>query len=80
MAPIHSLEIQNLQSSSGKVIEWIKNKEEIVITENKKPIANVIPIHLKNLNKRIPGLHQGSIKISEDFDDPLPSDFWSSKP
>ena len=27
-------------------------------------------------NQRIPGLFPGSIWISDDFDDPLPDEFW----
>ena len=27
-------------------------------------------------NQRIPGLHQGEIWISDDFNDPLPDEFW----
>jgi hypothetical protein len=26
---------------------------------------------------RVPGLHAGAAWISEDFDDPLPDDFWA---
>jgi len=26
--------------------------------------------------KRIPGLNRGTISMSEDFDEPLPDDFW----
>jgi hypothetical protein len=26
---------------------------------------------------RIPGLHPGAIQVSEDFDDPLPDEFWT---
>jgi hypothetical protein len=29
-----------------------------------------------SLTPRIPGLHQGQIWISEDFNDPLPDEFW----
>jgi hypothetical protein len=26
---------------------------------------------------RVPGLHAGAARISDDFDDPLPDDFWA---
>ena len=26
--------------------------------------------------KRIPGLHAGTMWVSDDFDDPLPDEFW----
>ncbi len=30
--------------------------------------------------KRVLGLHQGKILISDDFNDPLPDDFWNFNP
>jgi predicted DNA-binding antitoxin AbrB/MazE fold protein len=27
---------------------------------------------------RIPGMHEGAITMSDDFDDPLPDEFWLS--
>ena len=30
----------------------------------------------QSLQPRIPGLHQGQIWMSEDFNDPLPDEFW----
>lgn len=48
---------------------------EVVITEGDKPVARLIPI--TSLDKpRVAGLHLDSIWISEDFDEPLPDEFW----
>ena len=44
---------------------------EVVLTEDNAPIARLIPI-----SERIAGLHSGAIWISEDFDEPLPDEFW----
>ncbi len=42
---------------------------EVIITEHGTPVA-----HAKK--KRVAGLNRGSILISEDFDEPLPDEFW----
>ncbi len=38
------------------------------------PTSFVSSISVKK--QRMPGLNRGTIKLSEDFDDPLPDEFW----
>ncbi|MCL5406465.1 MAG: toxin-antitoxin (TA) system antitoxin [Deltaproteobacteria bacterium] len=45
---------------------------EVVLTEGDIPIARLAPVA-----KRVAGLHPGSIRPSEDFDEPLPDEFWT---
>ncbi|MDA8308117.1 MAG: toxin-antitoxin (TA) system antitoxin [Deltaproteobacteria bacterium] len=45
---------------------------EVVLTEGDIPIARLAPVA-----KRVAGLHPGSIRTSEDFDEPLPDEFWT---
>jgi hypothetical protein len=47
-----------------KILEYIEN-----ITEKKD--SSSFP------NKRVFGLHQGKIWISDDFNDPLPDELWN---
>ena len=46
--------------------------EHIVLSENNTPIAELIPI-----SQRVAGLHAGGIWTSDDFDEPLPEQFWA---
>ena len=50
---------------------------EVVITEHGKPVARLVavPVALPR-KKRVPGLNRGTIWTSEDFDEPLPDEFW----
>ena len=47
---------------------------EIVITENNKPLVKLVPIAALK-KKRVAGLNRGMISMSEDFDAPLPDEF-----
>ncbi len=48
---------------------------EVVITDGGKPVARLVPVTgLKK--KRVAGLNRGTIWTSEDFDKPLPDEFW----
>ena len=50
---------------------------EVIITQHGKPVARLVlvPVAVAN-KKRVAGLNRGAIWTSEDFDQPLPDDFW----
>ena len=56
----------------------VENNGEVVITQNGKPLARLEPVVPKK-KKRIAGLNRGMIWTSEDFDEPLPDEFWLGK-
>lgn len=50
---------------------------EVIITEHGKPVARLVPVPVAAANKkRVAGLNRGTIWTSEDFDQPLPDEFW----
>jgi prevent-host-death family protein len=50
---------------------------EVIITEHGKPVARLVPVPVAAANKkRVAGLNRGAIWTSEDFDQPLPDEFW----
>jgi len=48
---------------------------EVVITEDRRPVARLVPVD-QSKKKRVAGLNRGAIWTSEDFDEPLPNEFW----
>lgn len=49
---------------------------EVIITEHGTPVARLVPVVAHSKKKRVAGLNRGSISTSEDFDEPLPDEFW----
>jgi prevent-host-death family protein len=50
---------------------------EVIITEHGTPVARLVPVVAhSSKKKRVAGLNRGSIFASEDFDEPLPDEFW----
>lgn len=45
--------------------------EDIVIAKAGKPLVKIVPYHPEK-NQRVPGSAKGEIKISDDFNAPLP--------
>ena len=53
------------------------NGDEIIIEENGEPLARLTPIEKPQTQKtRVAGLGKGTMRMSEDFDDELPDEFW----
>ena len=53
---------------------------EVIITEHGKPVARLVPVPVAPpKKKRVAGLNRGTIWTSEDFDQPLPDEFWLGK-
>jgi antitoxin (DNA-binding transcriptional repressor) of toxin-antitoxin stability system len=69
-----TVDIEKTQSNLKELLSQVVDGQEIVIMEGDKPIARISPI-----TQRVPGLHPGAIWTSEDFDEPLPEDFWAGK-
>ena len=48
---------------------------EVIITDRGQPVARLVPVAPAK-KKRVAGLNRGTIWTSEDFDQPLPDEFW----
>ena len=58
----------------------VASGEEIVFAQDGRPIARLVPVEPTDpAKRRIAGLHEGQGWTSEDFDAPLPDDFWAGR-
>ncbi len=67
-----TIEVQDAQAQFPIILSQAISGDEIVITEKGKPVARLIAT-----TERIAGLHKGAMETTEDFDEPLPDEFWS---
>lgn len=63
--------------SLNELLLLVRENTEIVLTQGNIPLARLIAL-TSNEKLRQPGLHSGAISISDDFDEPLPDEFWIS--
>jgi antitoxin (DNA-binding transcriptional repressor) of toxin-antitoxin stability system len=61
------------------VLELAAKEAGVVLTKSGQPVAQVIPLGPPP-QQRIAPLHPGAMETSEDFDAPLPDEFWLGKP
>jgi antitoxin (DNA-binding transcriptional repressor) of toxin-antitoxin stability system len=74
--PIKTIEVQQSQTYLTELLSLVTEGTEIILTQENTPIARLVPIPTSPATPRIAGLHSGAIQVSDDFDDPLPDDFW----
>ena len=71
------------RETSLKDLVTLANREnEVVLTEDNKPVAKVLPIAPvpsvlpMTAGCRKLGLHRGAWIVEDSFDEPLPDEFW----
>lgn len=76
--PTRTVNIDKVEKQLADLLAIVEAGGEIVITQNGKPLAR-LQTATPAKKKRIAGLNRGTIWTSEDFDAPLPDDFWLGK-
>lgn len=66
---VDQVNIHQAKTQLSRLLERVASGEEIVIAKSGKPLAKLVPFHEV---VRQPGRLKGKIKISRDFDAPLP--------
>jgi antitoxin (DNA-binding transcriptional repressor) of toxin-antitoxin stability system len=67
-----TIDIRNERTDLDNLLSLIAEGTEVLLTDGDTPVARLVPI-----GKRVAGLHAGAIWASEDFDEPLPEEFWT---
>ena len=71
-----AVNIHEAKTSLSALIAAAEAGEEIIISRANKPVVRLVPVRAKR-GKRVSGLHKDNVlHISEDFDAPLPDEFW----
>ena len=71
-----TVDMRDAQTNLQDLITLVREGAEVVLTEGATPLARLLPVGL-SASPRVAGLHAGAIWTSEDFDEPLPEEFWT---
>jgi antitoxin (DNA-binding transcriptional repressor) of toxin-antitoxin stability system len=80
MVKMMSPKIVTVEEAEVRLLELIglvEQGEEVVIAHGDQPKVKLVPVG-QTPKKRVFGQHRGKIRMSPDFDAPLPDDFWLS--
>jgi prevent-host-death family protein len=70
-----TIDIAEARSHFDEVLSSVEKGAEIIIAKDEKPVVRMVPV-APPAKKRKLGLGRGEGWISEDFDEPLPDEFW----
>jgi antitoxin (DNA-binding transcriptional repressor) of toxin-antitoxin stability system len=71
---MHSVSLAEISRDPHQFIRQVEAGEEIVLTRDTRPIAEVKPVPAAPSAKRPFGLCAGEFVVPDDFDAPLPDD------
>ena len=71
----------SMKEALAKLPELVARGEETIIAVDGQPIARIVPFDGSSRGggmrrERVFGQYRGKIHISDDFDAPLPDEFW----
>ncbi len=68
--------MQEAQTNLKELLSLALKGIEVILTEGGIPLARLGPL-ASPTKQRTAGLHAGAIWTSNDFDEPLPEEFWT---
>lgn len=72
----HTVNIHEAKTHLSELLAMALEGEEVIIARANKPIARLVPLEHPKLQRKA-GLHAGEdYWVSENFDEPLPEEFW----
>jgi antitoxin (DNA-binding transcriptional repressor) of toxin-antitoxin stability system len=71
------IDIRELPARLEEALAVASSGGEVVLTDAGTPRARLLP--MEPAQPRVAGLHAGAISASDDFDAPLPDEFWLGK-
>ena len=66
--------VQKTDQKLKELLTQVAAGKEVVFKQGGQLVARLVPV-----GKRIAGLHAGMVKLSSDFDEPLPDEFWTGE-
>ena len=73
------VDVHEAQAHLAELLSLVTAGTEIILMQDSTPLARIVPM-TGATTPRVAGLHTGAIRTSEDFDEPLPEEFWTGAP
>lgn len=70
-----TIDVIEAQSQLSKLLALALQGNKVIISDNEEPVVQLVPVR-QGAKRRIAGLHRGAMRMSNDFNVPLPDEFW----
>jgi antitoxin (DNA-binding transcriptional repressor) of toxin-antitoxin stability system len=74
-----TIDVSTTPPNLADLLALVSTVDEIILSKGATPIARITPIEPATQH-RVAGLHPNAMQMRDDFDAPLPEDFWIGKP
>ena len=70
-----TIDVKEAQPQLLQLLAVVLEGGDVVIAKDNIPLARLVPV-AQPTECRIAGLHRGAMRMRDDFDHPLPDEFW----
>ena len=70
-----TVDVRDAQAKLPELLSLALKGDDVIFLEGDKPVARLTRIWQTG-QRRVPDLNKGEVWMSDDFDEPLPDDFW----
>jgi antitoxin (DNA-binding transcriptional repressor) of toxin-antitoxin stability system len=71
-----TVSVKDAQAQFLELLDLVSQGNRVVIEKDEEPLAEIVAISTPKKGKRVAGLNRGTAWVSDDFDAPLPDEFW----
>ncbi|NIM15375.1 MAG: toxin-antitoxin (TA) system antitoxin [Candidatus Aminicenantes bacterium] len=71
-----TVSVKEAQAQFLELLDLVSMGNRVVIQKDEEPLAELLGISSPKKGKRVAGLNRGKMRMSDDFDAPLPDEFW----
>jgi antitoxin (DNA-binding transcriptional repressor) of toxin-antitoxin stability system len=72
-----TIDVREAETTLRRILDLVHSGTEVVLTEDNQAVARILAPLPAAVGQRVAGLHAGAIETAEDFDEPLPDEFWA---
>ena len=73
---VTTIDVHDAQTQLLQLLTLALKGGDVVIAKDNVPLVRLVPVQPPS-KARTAGLHQGAMRTSNDFNAPLPDEFWS---
>ncbi len=73
--PPTTIDVRDAQTQLMQLLTLALKGGDVVIAKDNVPLVRLVPVKPQKKG-RTAGMHQGAMRMSPDFNEPLPDEFW----
>lgn len=70
------IDLEKKETTVEELLALVQDGGEVILMKGDTPVARILPMEDAPKKERVLGMHPNSIWVSDDFDEPLPDEFW----